>query len=147
MATISRSWFTSIALAVALGAFAISAHSQVYKCKDSAGKTVYSGAPCEYGGKPLPLSDNTVQGERPPPDAYGASSSYAGASGVSAECTQAQRALQEQSSKPVPSGIAGAYRQRQNVNQLSKQVEVACGGGSAGTSPAPMNQPSGATVD
>ncbi len=147
MPTISQNWLTRIALTFALAAVAISAHSQVYKCKDSAGKTVYSGAPCEYGSKPLPLSDNTVQGERPRPDAYGTSSNYAGTSDVSAECTQAQRALQDQTGKPPPRGIAEANRQRQYINQLSKQVEVACSGGNTGASPGPMNQASAAPVD
>lgn len=127
-----------VTLGLAVVATPLTAHAQVYKCKDSAGKTTYSGQPCEYGGKPLPLSDNTVQGERPPPDAYGESSSYAGPSGVSAECAQAQRALQEQTGKPIPKGIVDAYRQRQQDSRVSKQVELMCAGsgGAVGQSPA-----------
>jgi hypothetical protein len=140
----SRNRFTSFVLVMATCALAISAHAQVYKCGDSAGKTVYSGQPCEYGGKPLPLSDNTIQGERPPADTYGTLSSGPTASGMSAECVQAQRALLEQTSKPTPKGIADAYRQRGDVKQLSKQVELLCGGGSADTQrppPKPKRQP------
>lgn len=118
---------TTLALSILVAP--LLANAQVYKCKDSAGKTTYSGQPCEYGGKPLPLSDNTVQGERPPPDVFGESSGYAGPSGPSAECSQAQRALMESSGKPMPRGIVDANRQRGTINQLSKQVELMCGGG------------------
>lgn len=141
-------WLTVIAaatLALVLSAAAISAHAQVYKCIDSAGKTTYSGQPCEYGGKPLPLSDNTIQGERPPPDAYGAPSGYSGhsgVSGVSAECAQAQRALMDQTSKPSPRGIVDGYRQRHKDSQLSKQVEAVCGGGSSGRNADGQQSPS-----
>lgn len=131
MSRILRTVIAGAAVAMALSLIPRPAHAQVYKCKDSAGKTTYSGQPCEYGGQPLPLPDNTVQAERPPPSAYGASSSYGGASGVSAECAQAQRALQEQTSKPTPRGIVDANRQRQGNSQMSKQVEVACAGGSS----------------
>ena len=34
------------------------AHGQVYKCTDSAGKTIYSDAPCDSGTKPLKLPDD-----------------------------------------------------------------------------------------
>jgi hypothetical protein len=120
-------------LAFVLIATALTAHAQVYKCTDSAGKTLYSGQPCEYGGKPLPLSDNAVQAERPLADAYGTSSSGSNASGASGDCVQAQYEAREQTSKGAPRGIAEASRYRRDAKQLSNQVQVACGGGSART--------------
>ncbi len=119
-------------------------HAQVYKCTDSTGKTTYSGAPCEYGGKPLPLSDNTVQGQRAPAD-YATSASASGAITASSECVQAQRALAEQTIKPPPRGIVDANRHRGDMKQAAKQADAACGGGGAPTrSPSDSTSPTNA---
>jgi Domain of unknown function (DUF4124) len=50
---------TNLALAFAICTTVSIAHAQVYKCTDSAGKTTYSGTPCDSGSKPLKLSDPT----------------------------------------------------------------------------------------
>lgn len=139
-------------LAVALFATTLTAHAQVYKCKDSAGKTLYSGQPCEYGGKELPLSDNTVQAERPPPNTYGTTSNGNSGPGVSGECVQAQYEAREQTSKGAPRGIVDANRYRATGKQLSNRVQVACGGGgggggSAGRQQAPSNADPGMSGD
>jgi hypothetical protein len=45
----------ALAVALAVGAMASIAHSQVYKCTDGAGKTTYSDAPCAPASRPLKL--------------------------------------------------------------------------------------------
>jgi hypothetical protein len=122
-----RGVIAKLTAGIALSAMVSIAYGQVYKCKDSTGKTLYSGQPCEYGTKTLPLSDNTVQGQRAPADAYGPSSNGGGTSGVSGECIQAQHEAREQTSKGAPRGIVEANRYRATAKQFSKQVEVACG--------------------
>jgi hypothetical protein len=49
----SLRFVTSMAVALAIGAAAPTAHSQVHKCTDGAGKTTYSDTPCTRGSKPL----------------------------------------------------------------------------------------------
>jgi len=44
--------------ALAIFAVAPLAWGQVYKCTDSAGKTTYSGAPCDAAAKPLKLPED-----------------------------------------------------------------------------------------
>ena len=39
-----------------------SAHADVFKCKDSNGKTIYSDKPCEYGAKPLNITESSFGG-------------------------------------------------------------------------------------
>jgi hypothetical protein len=46
------------AVAVAVVALASFASAQVYKCTDAAGRTTYSGAPCDAASKPLKLPDD-----------------------------------------------------------------------------------------
>jgi len=116
-------------LAVICCAVGWSAHAQVYKCKDSSGRTVYSGKPCEYEGKPLDLSDNVIEAERPAANAYAPSTSSAGPTGASAECARMQREMQEQASKTAPSGIVDGYNERGKFNRLAKAYEFACLGG------------------
>ena len=117
-----------VALALAVGVVASASEAQVYKCTDGAGKVVYSGQPCEYGGKPLPLPDNTVQGQRVPSEA-GAGSASDGDAGptATAQCVQAQRDLAQVTSRPPPNGIAENNRYRQAVAQSSAQARIACG--------------------
>jgi len=50
------------ALALAILAVCSAAQGQVYKCADAAGRTVYSDAPCDAGGKPLRLPDASNRG-------------------------------------------------------------------------------------
>jgi hypothetical protein len=139
---------TVVAVVIASGLTLVSQSidAQVYKCKDSTGKMLYSGQPCEYGDKPLPLSENTVQGQRTPTD-YSTSSGVVGAMTMSPECVQAQRALIEQRSKPMPRGIVDANRHRGEVKQASRLVDAACGGGGGATTKAPSNSSSSANVD
>jgi len=47
----------SLAVTLAVCATVSIAHAQIYKCKDSAGKTTYSDVPCDSGGRPLKLPD------------------------------------------------------------------------------------------
>ena len=47
----------AIAMAFAAGTCAPGAGAQVYKCTDSAGKTVYGDTPCDNASKPLRLAD------------------------------------------------------------------------------------------
>lgn len=47
-----------VAVALCLGAAASTAHGQVYKCTDAAGKTTYSDAPCARGSKPLAIPND-----------------------------------------------------------------------------------------
>lgn len=123
---------------LALFAVALPVYAQVYKCADSSGATVYSGKPCEYGGKSLPLSDNVVQGERLPPPVYGGGSTVGSSTGVSAECAQAQGALEDHSSKPTPRGIVDSNRHRREAKQRSRGVEVACAGSGSNASSQPQ---------
>ena len=49
----------NLALAFAICATVSIARADVYKCKDSAGKTTYSDIPCDTRSKPLKLTDPT----------------------------------------------------------------------------------------
>lgn len=51
-----------VVIAAALIAIASSAHAQVYKCTDAAGKTTYSDAPCDGAAKPLKLAPDPTRG-------------------------------------------------------------------------------------
>jgi hypothetical protein len=42
------------------------AHAAIYKCKDSTGKTTYSGVPCDSGRTPLRLHDPTSRSATDP---------------------------------------------------------------------------------
>ena len=55
-----------LAVAIALCAAASLAQGQVYKCKDNAGKTTYTDAPCDAASKPLRLADPARQGTTDP---------------------------------------------------------------------------------
>jgi hypothetical protein len=44
-----------MAVACAVGATAMAAQAQIYKCTDDAGKTTYSDTPCVRGSKPLDM--------------------------------------------------------------------------------------------
>ena len=137
---VSSSRFTGIALAVALGAFALSAHAQVYKCKDSAGKTIYSGKPCEYGGKPLDISDNVIQGERPPENVYGPSPNSTAPLAVdpmSPKCAELSDEMHKLSMKNTSPGIVDAYNDRSRFNKLKKEYELTCLGVASTDEPKP----------
>ncbi len=131
---ISRTAIAGAVWALVIYAAPMTALAQVYKCTDSSGKTIYTGQPCEYGGKAIPITENVVKSERPPPDAYGGTTAYGGASGVSPECSQAMSALQDHDRKAMPSGIVDANRHRQNRTQLSNRAELACAGSRTGGS-------------
>jgi hypothetical protein len=55
-----------MAVAFALGAAASNAHGQVYKCKDSDDRTIYSDTPCDRSGKPLKLPGDAREGGATP---------------------------------------------------------------------------------
>ena len=54
------------ALMLCLAAFGVTCDAQVYKCQDSAGKTVYADAPCARGGKPMALPNAPKDGSSNP---------------------------------------------------------------------------------
>ncbi len=100
--------------------------AQVYKCTDSAGKTVYSGQPCEYGSKAMPIASGAAQAPRK--DAQQADSAKAPPSAreAAALCAHAQRDLAAAEAKPTPSGYADADKHRQGIERLKAQAKSAC---------------------
>lgn len=121
------------------------ASAQVYKCKDAAGRIVYSGQPCEYDAKPLSLPENSIQGSRSGSgaDPYGVSpgnqasrSSSEEPAARSQQCIAMQSELTEWAAKPLPRDTAGAAQQRRKVTELTKSYDLQCGTGgmSPGTS-------------
>jgi hypothetical protein len=146
-----------IAVTVAACLATSAAYAAVYKCKDSAGKIQYSGQPCDYEGKTLGLSDNVIQGERPPSQVDGDGSrsrnnNQASGSGVdptSARCVEISEELHKLALKDNSRNIVAAAADRGKFKRLSKEYELVCVGvdstDDAGTRPKPKPKPGPAT--
>ncbi|MGE5740276.1 MAG: DUF4124 domain-containing protein [Betaproteobacteria bacterium] len=100
---------------VAAIAFPIStAHAQVYKCVDDAGKTIYADAPCARGGKALKV----------PGDAGAAANS-------ATVCTQLQderRRLASEAARDARRGRSESASTAQRRKTLTQQYERRCMG-------------------
>jgi len=59
-------WATRLGVTLVLCAGASIAHAQVYKCTDTAGRTIYADTPCDSRSKPQKLPDPGKQSTTDP---------------------------------------------------------------------------------
>jgi hypothetical protein len=103
-----------MALAFAICTTASTAHGQVYKCTDSAGKTTYADAPCDSSGKPLRLPSDT-KGSATDPH-------------VCAQLLDETRRLAAEADRNARRGRTESAQSAKRRQTLSRQYESRCVG-------------------
>jgi hypothetical protein len=103
-----------MAVAVAVGTMVSTAHGQVYKCTDGAGKTTYSDVPCASGSKPLKLPDD-AQGKGTNPQ-------------VCAQLLDETRRLAAEAERDAKRGRAESAHSLKRRQALTRQYENRCVG-------------------
>src|SRR5258708_4418642 len=105
---------TQMALARAICTTVSIGHGQIYKCPDSAGKTIYADAPCDSKGKPLKL----------PSDAKGAATDPH----VCAQLLDERNRLAAEVDRNAQRGRAESAQSAKRRQALTTQYEARCAG-------------------
>jgi len=103
-----------MALALVICTTVSTAHGQVYKCTDSAGRTTYADAPCDSKGKPLKLPSDPKRSATDPH--------------VCAQLLDERQRLAAEGERDARRGRAESNSSAQRREALTRQYEARCVG-------------------